>query len=188
MDGRTSMTLYPHMDGLNEKAAPPLFNRAFQLTASLDVRDQDACEGVLLSLGGRFGGLSLYVVDGVPVFYYNFFRKFTGEARAVSRLTPGAHEVQLRFEYDGGIAAGATLRLFVDDEEVGQGRIDVTAPAMFSMNETMDVGRSRGSAVSEEYSGAFGFTGGTLRHVRVDIQRGTDLPWEERARIDLATH
>src|SRR5699024_5959674 len=102
---------------------------------------------------------ALYVADGVPAFYYNFFDRFTGEARAAARLTPGPREVQLRFEYDGRIAAGATLRLVVDDQQVGEGRIDATAPAMFSMNETMDVGRSRGSAVSGEYSGAFPFVG-----------------------------
>lgn len=188
MDGRASITLYPHMDGLNEKAAPPLFNRSFQLTASVDVDDPAACEGVLLSLGGRFGGLVLYVIGGVPRFTYNFFRRSYGRARAPEALTPGRHEVELRLVSDGGIAAGADLVLSVDGEEVDRGRIAVTAPAMFSMNETMDVGRSRGSVVDDEYSGAFPFVGGTLHHVRVDIQRGTELPWERRAQIDLATH
>ncbi len=187
MQGRTSITLYPHMDGLQEKAAPPLFNRAFVLTASLEVTDTD-CEGVLFSFGGRFGGMTFYVLDGVPVFEYNFFRRGHGQATSSAPLQIGSRTVELEFGYDGGIAAGADLRLLVDGGDVGSGRIVHTAPAMFSLNETMDVGRSRGSSVSDHYDGPFPFTGGTLHHVRVDFQRGTDIPRAERARIELATH
>lgn len=188
MAGRTSITLYPHMDGLNEKAGPRLFNRGFLLSAAVDVDDPAGCEGVLFSVGGRFGGMTLYVLDGVPAFEYNFFRRSNGKAAGTEPLTAGTHVVELEFAYDGGIAAGAELLLFVDGRQVGSGRIAVTAPAMFSMNETMDVGRSRGSAVSEAYSGAFAFTGGTLHHVRVDLQRGSELPRARRDGIDLATH
>ena len=192
MSGRSSITLYPHMDGLNEKAAPKLFNRGFLLSASLDVAPAESgaepCEGVLLSMGGRFGGLVMYLLDGVPVFEYNFFGRAHGQAEGTSPLTPGAHRVELEFGYDGGIAAGADLRLFVDGEQVGEGRIGVTAPAMFSMNETLDIGRSRGSEVSTAYKGAFPVRGATLHHVRVDLQRGEELTRATRERIELATH
>ena len=192
MSGRSSITLYPHMDGLNEKAAPKLFNRGFLLSASLDVAPAESgaepCEGVLLSMGGRFGGLVLYLLDGVPVFEYNFFGRAHGTAEGTSPLVPGARRVELEFDYDGGIAAGADLRLFVDGEQVGEGRIGVTAPAMFSMNETLDIGRSRGSEVSTAYKGAFPVRGATLHHVRVDLQRGEELPRATRERIELATH
>ena len=193
MAGRSSITLYPHMDGLNVKAAPKLFNRGFLLSASLDVaglkaRAGSPCEGVLFSMGGRFGGMVLYLLQGVPVFEYNFFGRARGRAEGVEPLARGAHTVELEFAYDGGIAAGADLLLFVDGEQVGAGRIAVTAPAMFSMNETLDVGRSRGSAVSEAFDGAFPVRGAVLHHVRVDLQRGTELPRARRERIELATH
>lgn len=193
MGGRTSITLYPHMDGLNEKAAPKLLNRAFRLTASLEVHGGDSpaagsCEGVLLSLGGRFGGMTLYIVDGVPVFEYNFFGRHHGRAAGSEPLAAGARTVELEFAYDGGIAAGADLRLLVDGEQVGHGRIAVTAPAMFSMNETLDIGRSRGSAVSTAYEGSFPVRGATLHHVQVDLGRGSELPQARRDEIELATH
>ncbi|WP_096906948.1 arylsulfatase [Dietzia sp. WMMA184] len=193
MGGRSSITLYPHMDGLNEKAAPKLLNRAFRLTASLEVHGGDSpaagsCEGVLLSLGGRFGGMTLYIVDGVPVFEYNFFGRHHGRAAGSEPLAAGARTVELEFAYDGGIAAGADLRLLVDGEQVGHGRIAVTAPAMFSMNETLDIGRSRGSAVSTAYEGSFPVRGATLHHVQVDLGRGSELPQARRDEIELATH
>ena len=188
MAGRSSITLYPHMDGLNEKAAPRLFNRGFLLSASLDVHEPGECEGVLLSMGGRFGGMTLYLLHGVPVFEYNFFGRHHGRAAGTRPLAAGARTVELEFGYDGGIAAGADLGLFVDGEQVGHGRIAVTAPAMFSMNETLDIGRSRGSAVSTAYEGAFPVRGATLHHVRVDLQRGSELPRARRESIELATH
>ncbi|WP_414651960.1 arylsulfatase [Gordonia sp. UBA6683] len=193
MGGRSSITLYPHMDGLSEKAAPKLLNRAFRLTASLEVHGGDspaagACEGVLLSLGGRFGGMTLYIVDGVPVFEYNFFGRHHGRAAGSEPLAAGARTVELEFAYDGGIAAGADLRLLVDGEQVGHGRIAVTAPAMFSMNETLDIGRSRGSAVSTAYEGSFPVRGATLQNVQVDLGRGSELPQARRDEIELATH
>ena len=153
-----------------------------------DTAEDDPCEGVLLSLGGRFGGMALYLLEGVPVFEYNFFGRARGKAEGTAPLAPGAHTVELEFAYDGGIAAGADLVLFVDGEQVGAGRIAVTAPAMFSMNETLDVGRSRGSAVSHAYDGAFPVRGAVLHHVRVDLQSGTELPRARRERIELATH
>ncbi|WP_271799426.1 arylsulfatase [Dietzia maris] len=193
MGGRSSITLYPHMDGLNEKAAPKLLNRAFRLTASLEVHGGDSpaagsCEGVLLSLGGRFGGMTLYIVDGVPVFEYNFFGRHHGRAAGSEPLAAGARTVELEFAYDGGIAAGADLRLLIDGEQVGHGRIAVTAPAMFSMNETLDIGRSRGSAVSTAYEGSFPVRGATLHHAQVDLGRGSELPQARRDEIELATH
>lgn len=132
--------------------------------------------------------MTFYLLDGVPVFEYNFFGRAHGRAEGSEPLTPGAHRVELEFAYDGGIAAGADLLLLVDGEQVGSGRIAVTAPAMFSMNETLDIGRSRGSAVSEAYEGAFPVRGAVLHHVRVNLQRGTELPKAQRTRIDLATH
>lgn len=188
LDGRSSITLYPHMDGLNEKAAPRFLNRAFQLTASLSVADHEHCEGVLLSLGGRFGGFAFFLTEGRPVFEYNFFRRRTCRVEAPSALGVGEHEVAVEFDYAGGIAGAADIRLLVDGNVVGQGRIDATAPAMFSMNETLDIGRNRGSAVSALYEGAFPVRGARLDHVRVDLQKGTDLPWSHRVEIEVATH
>lgn len=47
----------------------------------------------------------------------------TLHVEAGSSLPPGSHRVRMDFEYDGGgVAKGGTVRLFIDDREVGQGR------------------------------------------------------------------
>ena len=64
------------------------------------------------------------------------------------------------------------LTLFIDDEQVAEGRIDKTVPFVFSMSgETMDVGIDTGAPVGP-YPHEFPFTG-TIR--RIDIEVGTLL-------------
>ncbi|MDG3009522.1 arylsulfatase [Rhodococcus sp. D2-41] len=188
--GRKSITLYPHMNGLPEKAAPPLFNRSFTFTATLET-DGKPCEGMLASVGGRFGGLALYVIDSKPVFCYNFSGGGHTFVRSGVALTADSHEVSVEFAYDGGgMGKGATATLSVDGVVVAQGRIERTTRAIFSMNEQFDIGVNRGSPVAEEFAdrGRFAFTG-TLHHVRVDLPAGgVGVPLAEQQRIALAVH
>ncbi|WP_305093797.1 arylsulfatase [Prescottella sp. R16] len=186
--GRTSITLYPHMNGLPEKAAPPLFNRSYTLTASLETGGKP-CEGVLASLGGSFGGLALYVVDSTPVFCYHFSGGGLTYIRSDVELTDATREVSVEFVYDGGgLGKGGTAILSVDGVEVARGRIEETTRAMFSMNEQLDIGLNRGSPVCSDITGRFDFTG-RLHHVRVDLPgEGRPETAAERQRIALATH
>ncbi|MEV5648715.1 arylsulfatase [Nocardia sp. NPDC052254] len=186
--GRTSITLYPHMNGLPEKAAPPFFNRSYVITATLDTRGE-RCEGVLASVGGRFGGLALYVVESKPVFCYNFSGGGRTFVRSDTELSADTRTVCVRFVYDGGgIGKGGTAILSVDDHEVARARIEATTRAIFSMNEQLDIGINRGSPVCDDITGRFAFTG-RLHHVRVDLP-GEDHPETaaERARAARAAH
>ena len=68
----------------------------------------------------------------------------------------------LSFKYDGGgIGKPATATLFIDGVQVGQGRIDHTIPARFSLDETFDVGEDTGTPVVLDYESKmpFAFTG-----------------------------
>ena len=72
-------------------------------------------EGMLNTLGGRFGGYGLYLVQGKPVFIYNLLalEKFRWEGK--DALTPGKHTVMFDFKYDGpGMAKGGTGVLSVE--------------------------------------------------------------------------
>ena len=72
------------------------------------------------------------------------------------------------------------LSLFIDDEQVGQGRIDKTVPFIFSMSgETMDVGTDTGAPVGP-YPHEFTFTG-TIRRIDVTVGKLLDaLPEDKR--------
>jgi hypothetical protein len=71
MAGRTSMTLAEGMTGMMEGVFVNVKNRSKTITAELDV-PQDAANGTIIAQGGRFGGWSLYVKDGVPAYGYNY--------------------------------------------------------------------------------------------------------------------
>ena len=68
---RTSLTLYPGMQGMMENTFMNIKNRSSKITAELDI-PADGANGAILSQGGRFGGWSLYMKDGKPTYTYNF--------------------------------------------------------------------------------------------------------------------
>jgi hypothetical protein len=51
--------------------APNIRNRSFSMEADVEIPDSGA-EGVLAAHGNRFGGYSLYMLNGKLVFCYNF--------------------------------------------------------------------------------------------------------------------
>ena len=146
---------------------------------------------MLVSLGGRFGGFALYILDSVPVYCYNFSGGGRTFVRGRNPLAPDAREVSVHFEYDGGgIGKGGTATLSVDGEVVAERRVEKTTRAIFSMNEQLDVGINRGSPVAEEFAekGTFRY-GGKLHSVTVDLRSTRDVvSAEEREKISLAVH
>jgi len=144
--GRTQFSYFPGAIGIPEKAAPPMLNRSWRISALLTVGTETP-QGVVATLGGTGAGWSLYLdAAGKPVFEYRLFEvaRVVVEARRV--LSPGEHTVQVGFDYDGGgYAKGGTLRLRVDGEEQGSARLPASPPAFFSIDETFDVGVDTGS-------------------------------------------
>jgi len=55
------------------------------------------------------------------------------------------------FDYDGGgLAKGGNVTLYYDGEKVGEGRVEMTQPMVFSADEGLDIGRETGTAVAPE--------------------------------------
>ena len=99
---------------------------------------------------GRFGRWSLYVKDGVPAYDYILLGLQRTSVTSSKPLAPGKHTIRYEFAYDGGgPAKGGTGTLLVDGEKVGEGRIAVTQPGIFSADETADVGIDLGTPVVE---------------------------------------
>ncbi len=149
MAGRTSLTLADGMTGMTENVFLNIKNRSKTITAEVEV-PEDGGNGAILVQGGRFGGWALYVKDGVPAYDYNFLglQRFTVEAK--KKLEPGKQTIRFEFAYDGGgMAKGGNGTLYVNDEKVGEGRIDRTQPMIFSADETADVGIDLATPVVE---------------------------------------
>jgi hypothetical protein len=137
-------------------------------------------EGVLMTQGGRFNGLGLYLLQGRPVFKYNLVGVDRTTLAAKDALTPGKHTIALDFKYDGGgIGKGGLLTLTVDGKEVADGKLARTIPFRVSADETFDIGEDTDTPVSEDYHVPFKFDG-TLNKVVIDLGEAKLSPQEQK--------
>jgi arylsulfatase len=149
MGGRTSIALSEGMIGMMEPVFPNVKNRSKTIMAEIEVPASGG-NGTLIAQGGRFGGWSLYVKDGVPAYDYNFLGLQRTSIASTKKLGPGKAELRFVFDYDGGgPAKGGKGTLFVNGEKVAEGRIPATQPGIFSADETADVGIDLGTPVVE---------------------------------------
>lgn len=146
LGGATKMTYTTSHVRIPESIVVNLKNCSFRITADIQTRDSRD-SGVICCQGGNMAGWSLYLDQGSPVFLYNAFGRDLYEARGKA-LDPGVHRLVVEFDYDGGLGAGGTAYLSVDDRVVSSARIERTIPVVFSMSgETFDVGLDTGSPV-----------------------------------------
>ena len=76
----------------------------------------------------------------------------------------------MEFKYDGGgLAKGGTVTLYVDGKKVGEGRVEMTEPMVFSADETCDVGDEFGSPVDLRLSDADKKFSGEVNWVEIDL-------------------
>jgi arylsulfatase A-like enzyme len=68
--GRTEFTYVGENAGIPLGNAPSILDKDYTITAEVTVPAGGA-EGMIVTLGGRFGGYALYLLKGKPVFSYN---------------------------------------------------------------------------------------------------------------------
>lgn len=150
MQGRTSLTLAEGMTGMTENVFLNTKNRSLSITAEVELPEGQKGHGTLIAQGGRFGGWSLYVKDGMPAYDYNFLGLERFTVAAGEALPPGKSTIRFAFAYDGGgVGKGGVGTLYVNDKKVAEGRIERTQPAIFSADETADVGIDLATPVVE---------------------------------------
>jgi arylsulfatase A-like enzyme len=180
--GRTEFTYYPGMVRIPEGSAPDFKNKSYRITAEVEIPESGA-EGVLMTQGGRFNGLGLYLLQGKPVFHYNLVGVDRTTIAAKDALNPGKHTITIDFKYDGGgIGKGGVATLGVDGQEVADGKVPRTIPFRVSADETLDIGEDTGTPVSEDYQVPFKFSG-TLNKVVVDLSEG-ELSAQDQKELD----
>ncbi len=164
---RTHFTYHAGAVRLAETAAPNFKNRSHTISADILMPEQGG-EGVILAMGGRSAGFALYVRDGKLVYEYNWFDDERTVITSSEPLPAGESKVRFEFAYDGGEpGSGGTGTLFVNDKQVGEGRIDATVPARFGI-DTFGIGMDTGSPVSNTYKPPFAFNG-QIEKVDIDL-------------------
>jgi len=166
--GRKRFTYGDGMTRIPEGASPNLKNTSFTITADVDVEEK--ASGMIVTQGGLFGGIGLFLRDGRPVYHSNFVDIDHTEIAGRDPLPPGRHVVALRFAYDGGgIGKGGKATLTVDGKPVAEGRIERTIPIRVTLDEALDVGEDTGTPVTTSYDVPFRFEGDVDRVV-IDLE------------------
>jgi arylsulfatase len=184
-----SQVFFAGMGRLSESSVLNIKNKSFSVTANVTIPEGGA-EGVIIAQGGRFGGWSVYFREGRLKFTYNLLGIHEFSTTATEMATAGEHQVTVVFAYDGGgLAKGGGVTLYHDGHAVGQGRVELTQPMVFSADETTDIGRETGTTVSADYTAATSRFNGKIAWVQLDL--GDDhndhfIDDEERLRIAMA--
>ena len=167
--GRNEFVYSGELSGLAAASAASPLSRSYTVSADIEVSEGGG-EGMLATLGGRFGGYGLYLIKGKPVFTYNLLALERFRWAGEQPLTPGKHTVAFDFTYDGpGFGKGGRGVLSVDGSKVAERSIPHTIPFLVTIDESFDVGLdTRTSVDDEDYQVPFRFTG-TLDKVTVKV-------------------
>jgi arylsulfatase len=181
--GRSEFVYFPGMKRIPEGSAPDFKNKSWTIAAEVDI-PKGGANGVIATIGGRFGGWVLLLQESKPLFAYALSNqpnhKF--KVKAAQALSPGNHVLRVVFKYDGGgIGKGATAALLVDEKPAGEVKIPQTIAVRFSLDETFDIGEDTGTPVLEEYAEKmpFRFTG-TLNKFAVVLDPHSLSPEEQK--------
>ena len=165
--GKTVFTYSGENANIPVGNAPSILDKDYTITAEITVPEGGA-EGMIATMGGRFGGYGLYLLKGKPVFVYNFLdlERTRWEAGVGaedwlgSALKPGKHIIVFDFKYNGpDPAKGGTGMMTVDGKEFARKTIAHTIPLLMSIDETFDIGSDTRTGVDDSYQLPFRFTG-----------------------------
>jgi hypothetical protein len=195
--GRTTFAYQGVNVGIPVANAPSLLNRDYTITAEITV-PKGGAEGMIATMGGRFGGYGLYLLKGRPVFVYNLLdlkrERWEGGVGAEdwlgSSLAPGKHTIVFDFKYDGpGLGKGGTGVLTVDGRTLAQQKVEHTIPFIMALDESLDIGMDTRTPVDDSYKLPFKFTG-TINKVTYDVkpEQMTTADREEMHRVLARAH
>jgi arylsulfatase A-like enzyme len=184
-----TQVLFGGMGRLSENSVVNIKNKSYSVTAELVVPKTGA-SGVIIAQGGAFNGWSLYVKEGKLKYCYNLLGIKLFYAGSEQVIPPGQRQVRMEFKYDGGgLAKGGMAVLYLDGKKVGEGRVDMTVPMAFSGDETCDVGKGTGSAVSPDYDPRDNEFSGEVNWVQIDLEKDDHdhlISPEERFKVAMA--
>ncbi len=147
--------------------APSILNKDYTITAEITV-PKGGAEGMIVTMGGRFGGYGLYLLKGKPVFVYNLLdlKRYRWEGGVGAEdwlgrsLKSGKHTIVFDFKYDGpGFGKGGTGTLSVDGKMLATQKMEHTIPFIMALDESLDIGLDTRTPVDDSYKLPFKFTG-----------------------------
>ncbi|MCX5497637.1 arylsulfatase [Kaistia dalseonensis] len=194
--GRTEFSFSGRrMVGLPRAAAPNVLNTSYVIKADIEVPAGGA-EGMINTIGGRFGGYGMYLLKGKPVFVWNLLGLKEVRWEGPDVLAPGKHTIEFDFAYDGlgfatlafndtsGVGHGGTGTFKIDGAVVATQTMDRTIPLLLPIDESFDIGADTLTGVSADYQVPFDFTG-TIDDLKITLDP-PKLTAEQIAKLQAA--
>ena len=167
--GRNNFVYDTPLVALPEASAPDLKNKSFTITAEGEV-PADGGDGMIFTQGGITAGWGFYLQKGKLVGVHNYIGLERYRVVSTENVPTGKVTLTLDFKYDGGgMGKGGTLTLLANGKRIGQGRVEKTAGAKYSLYEGQDIGEDSGSPVDFSYTPPFRFSG-KLERVTVELK------------------
>ncbi len=189
----TRFTFAGDVQNIQRGMVPRIQGRSYAIEADLVVPDGGA-EGVIVANADFIGGFGLWVDDtGRLNHTYSFLGVETYKQTSTEPLPTGDITVKMLFEADEiKPGSGGTVTLFVNDEQIGDGRLEKTVPVAFSSYAGMDIGRDNGGVVDLAYEdkAPYAFTG-TVKHVVFDLKPAAhedERALHEHASLNAVAH
>lgn len=170
---RDSYAYFPGTADVGIGAVVELRGRSFAVLAEVTV-GPDGADGVVVKHGGAHGGYVMYLQGGRLHFCYNFLGEYEQTLASGDAVPPGVHTLGFTFSRTGTAEGSHTpigeAALFIDTGQVAELSEMRVHPGTFGLaGASLSVGRNSGSPVSRAYRPPFGFTGGTIARVNVDV-------------------
>ncbi len=158
--GKTDFNYSGESYGLPASDAPNIASKSYTITAEVEI-PAGGGEGMINTIGGRFGGYGLYLVKGKPIFTYAELTTEKFRWEGADALAPGKHTIAFDFKYDGpGFGKGGTGVLSVDGKTVASKSMPYAIPFVMTIDESFDVGMDTRSGVDDsDYQPPFRFNG-----------------------------
>lgn len=162
---RQPVTHYrPGMSRIDRWHVPDFTDRDFAIVACIGGAGPEL-EGVLLSIGSRFGGLVLYVHDRQVVFEYVYSPHRRTKVRSETVTAGDDVHVRVAFRATGPLAGEFCLS--VDGWTSAPARVDAMWPVT-GLDQGLHCGRDGASPVGINYAAPFPFTG-RLKELFIEV-------------------
>ncbi|MBP2656093.1 MAG: type phosphodiesterase / nucleotide pyrophosphatase family protein [Firmicutes bacterium] len=166
VNDRNSFKYFAGVGPISSDAAPKISNRSYTITAFV-TRSDKSKNGVLVALGDRFAGYTLYVKNNRLVYEYDNFGKVY-KVESNIEVPVGASTLKFEFKKTGPFVGVGYL--YINDTLAGEVAMPQTCRASMTV-ESLDIGLDRHTPVSKAYEkqGEFPFSG-NLSYVAYDLK------------------
>ncbi|MGH1489268.1 MAG: arylsulfatase [Acidimicrobiales bacterium] len=165
------------MDRIPMDTAPALGARSWKLRAEAS-RGSTGQSGVIMAAGTINNGLVAYIKDNRLVYNHNYFATHT----TIRSAELPAGDVVLGVDLDRVSRGPARVRLYANDELIGEGTVPEVAVMLSSVG--MDLGQNS-TGLCDDYTAPFRFEG-ELRQINISTERALRPEDELAAEIQAA--